>query len=416
MVPWRCTAAAPTGSAPRTRGDGPCRSGRRRSFPSCSPHPRGWSRPPFPAESFSWLLPAPAGMVPPAARTPRPRPTAPRTRRDGPSCEEVEAGPEGCSPHPRGWSRPVPRGAGRARLLPAPAGMVPRRSATACTPGPAPRTRGDGPVTVSYPHARLSCSPHPLGWSHHVHRHPDQPGLLPAPAGMVPAHRTSRTSTATAPCTRGDGPPDEALRRVLTSCSPHPRGWSRPCGWSLCPSGLLPAPAGMVPSPSPPWSRRPTAPRTRGEGPTPVRRRSAMLHCSPHPRGWSQRRAHPQAGRGLLPAPAGMVPFRRCWWSGRRPAPRTREGGLEWRVTTGNPVVCSLHPRGLSTAGSGAAARGRLLAYVSQVVAILADCALEIGKGEHNAPNSEQGWLLQHGRHRESVTSLTTQWSLQSQG
>ncbi|MDP9954231.1 hypothetical protein J2S51_007098 [Streptomyces sp. DSM 41269] len=70
----------------------------------------------------------------------------------------------------------------------------------------------------------------------------------------------------------------------------------------------------------------------------------------------------------------------------------------------------------MSTAGSGAAARGRLLAYVSQVVAILADCALEIGKGEHNAPNSEQGWLLQHGRHRESVTSLTTQWSLQSQG
>jgi hypothetical protein len=233
----------------------------------CSPHPRGWSPPESRGDPGGSLLPVPAGMVPLRASSSTPVSSAPRTGGDGSSSCAWPATYPRCSPHPRGWSRPLegrppqtellapagmapqdrrrmarlrscyPRSRewsrGRAEcllqggLLPAPAGMVPcrRTSGSACSS--APRTRGDGPGTPGPGTLVLSCSPHPRGWSP-GHPASDRAGaLLPAPAGMVPRRRSWRGPIPSAPRTRGDGPFKAAPRPA--------RG------------PLLPAPARMVP-------------------------------------------------------------------------------------------------------------------------------------------------------------------------
>ncbi len=130
-----------------------------------------------------------------------------------------------CSPHARGWSRPCDRALAAALVLPARAGMVPAYAALRHTAAGAPRTRGDGPATITKPVAGMVCSPHARGWS----PVPPSPGLfstvLPARAGMVPRPVSLKGSKHCAPRTRGDGPwPSAFLAKRRPWCSPHTRG------------------------------------------------------------------------------------------------------------------------------------------------------------------------------------------------
>ncbi len=360
MVPRCRRCGRSPGPAPRTRGDGPRRAYARAPPASCSPRPRGWSRHHPLSRVRHPLLPAPAGMVP---RLPRPRrrrrpalrtrgdgPPTPRflvtdrccfrTRGDGPRSSSASSAQKTCSPHPREWSRAQLRPPLLLKLLPAPAGIVPRRSRRSGPGTVAPRTRGDGPHTngcIARP--RLLCSPHPAGmgprtvWSRpHRAAAPrpagmvPRPGRSPAPAGMVPRALSGARSGRTAPRTCGGSPKKAFAQRWARSCSPHPRGWSQGHGAAASVAHLLPAPAGMVPrsTSAPPCSF--TAPRTRGDGPDCRCRVVKRGRCSPHPRGWSHRAACLGAADPLLPAPAGMVPAPRA--TGLRcPAPCTRGDG-----------------------------------------------------------------------------------------
>ncbi len=215
-----------------------------------------------------------------------------------------------CSPHPRGWSQRRHRRDRRHALLPAPAGMVPRSGSGRSAGPPAPRTRGDGPFTRPMASTSPICSPHPRGWSQRRQRQGRTQRLLPAPAGMVPPPSSSPGSPRAAPRTRGDGPEGDANKFLGYNCSPHPRGWSPLDSGLRCPFILLPAPAGMVPLLSGLATALTTAPRTRGDGPTPGVQQYTGLACSPHPRGWSPGADTDAGEEGLLPAPAGMVPCR----------------------------------------------------------------------------------------------------------
>ncbi len=287
-------------------------------------------------------------MVPVSARPAPRRPPAPRTRGDGPSpCTTPEAG-AGCSPHPRGWSVGVELVEFVDGLLPAPAGMVPSRTRSWLTASSAPRTRGDGPLAEDGVPVGGLCSPHPRGWSQPDGAHATTCRLLPAPAGMVPRRPGGPAGRPPAPRTRGDGPPMRVRRLALSVCSPHPRGWSPgwPGGRARC--RLLPAPAGMVPPPAAPGTGSRPAPRTRGDGPRPHPHRARHLACSPHPRGWSRAaRADPRRPV-LLPAPAGMVPARRLCLTHPSAAPRTRGDGPGGRYMGPHSKACSPHPRGWS--------------------------------------------------------------------
>ncbi|SEC10117.1 hypothetical protein SAMN05428943_1031 [Streptomyces sp. 2314.4] len=238
-----------------------------------------------------------------------------------------------------GWSPDPARARCPEVLLPAPAGLVPRRPTNAGGRPAAPRTRGGGPSEGAPAIRRVRCFPHPRGWSQ-VHLVQEFGGrLLPAPAGLVPAYRLPTLGVAAAPRTRGVGPSLAAVSRLAVRCSPHPRGWS-PCQ-PPCrgPSQLLPAPAGLVPAPGPSRSGRFPAPRTRGVGPHVDNRLQLLKLCSPHPRGWSPAPGGVTVAPSLLPARAGLVPSASSTPAQRSTAPRTRGVGPRSCIESGSWAV-----------------------------------------------------------------------------
>ncbi|AIS02462.1 hypothetical protein SGLAU_32650 (plasmid) [Streptomyces glaucescens] len=327
----------------------------------CSPRPRGWSRGARPATARPRLLPAPAGMVPRSPTTRHSNSAAPRARGDGPP----RAGPtepgEVCSPRPRGWSRQPGDSLRSTHLLPAPAGMVPRRTTPRATSSAAPRARGDGPDYSLEAASWSSCSPRPRGWSSKAAGQVPDPRLLPAPAGMVPASRTARAERCTAPRARGDGPSLPGRLAFPGRCSPRPRGWSQPAPRTGRADGLLPAPAGMVPGSREAMKILGPAPRARGDGPQPARPRPPSPHCSPRPRGWSRAAPAVRGRRQLLPAPAGMVPkvlgLRRV----DPPAPRARGDGPRRQHLAAFSRRCSPRPGGWPQAADDAVVVAELL-------------------------------------------------------
>ncbi len=318
----------PPGSAPRARGDGPktigptqvwtqglcsprprgwTRSGAKwGTAQGCSPRPRGWTRAAHPHRRTPPLLPAPAGMDPSAIAAGSSTAPAPRARGDGPTFEFLALPQVVCSPRPRGWTTHRPRPPGHRRLLPAPAGMDPRKTRASLT--------------------RAACSPRPRGWTpDSADGHPRQ-GLLPAPAGMDPRWRGAGVRCGTAPRARGDGPHRHQPGIRRPNCSPRPRGWTLVVAVEEHPHALLPAPAGM----DPPCTSRPAdraaAPRARGDGPNPKRTEN---------RSWT-----------LLPAPAGMDPPRPRAARPADPAPRARGDGPGLDNRRVNLRICSPRPRG----------------------------------------------------------------------
>ncbi len=186
MVPPGTTAGRPSPRAPRARGDGPRDRRPTGGTPRCSPRPRGWSREDLDVNVRLPVLPAPAGMVPLQQRRRRDEEGAPRARGDGPGARGYPEQCRQCSPRPRGWSRARHALAPAGGVLPAPTGMVPPRRRPACPLTGAPRARGDGPLRTSTLKDRGKCSPRPRGWSP-APPLPAQGGdVLPAPAGMVP--------------------------------------------------------------------------------------------------------------------------------------------------------------------------------------------------------------------------------------
>ncbi len=316
----------------------------------CSPRPRGWSRSSQPGAEPVHLLPAPAGMVPAPTWSPHPAAPAPRARGDGPSLGLSGRNMLDCSPRPRGWSRVGEVRIALRPLLPAPAGMVPPGPWRVRPGCPAPRARGDGPRARAYDVHAVDCSPRPRGWSFVVRLGSTGGLLLPAPAGMVPPAARTPAGTSAAPRARGDGP--AGLRGGVEDqhCSPRPRGWSQGLGTQARSGGLLPAPAGMVPARSGSGADTPAAPRARGDGPSRCstapfsrpaprargdgprdhHRRQPCRRCSPRPRGWSQPHGLSRELLLLLPAPAGMVPETVTMriWPGS--APRARGDGFRW--------------------------------------------------------------------------------------
>ncbi len=235
---------------------------------------------------------------------------APRARGDGPASGDSAVALIYCSPRTRGWSQIWSRPGIPARLLPAHAGMVPRRAGPPGSAGPAPRARGDGPVICSTGTEYSVCSPRTRGWSYQELTAFRDTWLLPAHAGMVPTWYPVIGVESAAPRARGDGPLGTLAQGGSGDCSPRTRGWSRVHGDLAEAGGLLPAHAGMVPSTSPTSPHCSAAPRARGDGP-PLDSGPLKSHlCSPRTRGWSQPESPLRTRPALLPAHAGMVPWR----------------------------------------------------------------------------------------------------------
>ncbi len=276
MDPRAGRRSTPPTSAPRPRGDGPCLTGKARTWYRCSPQPRGCSH-----------------RHPPVAWA------------------------HARSPRPRGWTRPQPGHPRRVPLLPAPAGMDPGWWARRAGSGAAPCSRGDDPCYAETIAERFRCSPSTRGWTPGPGPDDGHPALLPAPAGMAPARRTRPPGRHAAPCARGDDPTASSTERSRPTCSPRPRGWTRGMSEDRGAEELLPAPAGMNPRQRCHRAAHPAAPRPRGDGPARISVWTETLYgvtpaappvLLPARAGWSHELKHVGRGLVLLPACAGMVP------------------------------------------------------------------------------------------------------------
>src|SRR3546814_4200391 len=69
-----------------------------------------------------------------------------------------------------------------------------------------PRTRGDGPMTVTTSGVADWAPPHPRGWTLDELMQDDPDGGSPAPAGMDLSFSARPSAAKRLPRTRGDGP------------------------------------------------------------------------------------------------------------------------------------------------------------------------------------------------------------------
>ena len=89
----------------------------------------------------------------------------PRTRGDGPDSDGAARDDVVDSPHARGWTLAISRRRSWSRGFPARAGMDPDRRARRVAQHGIPRTRGDGPSTLSPASSPDRDSPHARGWT-----------------------------------------------------------------------------------------------------------------------------------------------------------------------------------------------------------------------------------------------------------
>ena len=308
MDPAARAAARRWRRLPRTRGDGPRRITAVLLRGTASPHTRGWTPGSHLHLRLALGFPAHAGMDPIA--DPRRFGCAwlPRTRGDGPGTADRRGDPGRASPHTRGWT-PACRCRARQRGgFPAHAGMDPHLPDGGDHPGRLPRTRGDGPDTPLPRASRRSASPHTRGWTRRPAPDPGHRPGFPAHAGMDPPRSRARRPPTGLPRTRGDGPWMTWRFAMVSSASPHTRGWTRPSGRHRHLRRGFPAHAGMDPAAGRDAPGYRGLPRTRGDGPDSMRPRTVRGGASPHTRGWTvDQPSAPGVDTGF-PAHAGMDP------------------------------------------------------------------------------------------------------------
>ena len=297
---------------PRTRGDGPRRTTRRRRACWASPHTRGWTAIPVAYRNNPAGFPAHAGMDPGAEATGGAGPRLPRTRGDGPDALMT--------------LRPEDGG------FPAHAGMDPARSCATPARSRLPRTRGDGPGHARSASSAVRASPHTRGWTPH--------------------HRRHDAGRAGLPRTRGDGPVARTSGRAAITASPHTRGWTQAGRGVEGQVPGFPAHAGMDPSTVQVDSSRLWLPRTRGDGPVAGITAEDAGEASPHTRGWTRAGSGRRPAGTGFPAHAGMDPARSRPQCPPRWLPRTRGDGPLYSAIRDALVAASPHTRGWTRAGA----------------------------------------------------------------
>ena len=130
---------------PRTRGDGPGFRVACRQVRGASPHTRGWTRRRRRVAGRGEGFPAHAGMDRGIPAQSASRAGLPRTRGDGPGRSGSGCGAASASPHTRGWTLAPGRRPAASAGFPAHAGMDPRQPRARPSRAGLPRTRGDGP-------------------------------------------------------------------------------------------------------------------------------------------------------------------------------------------------------------------------------------------------------------------------------
>ena len=212
MDPCRHRASPWAACFPRTRGDGPRRSPSPSSHPKFPPHTRGWTVLDPRIVVQLRVSPAHAGMDRGRRRPLRSGRRFPRTRGDGPSSRISRFDRCRFPPHTRGWTMGLRRTDRPGMVSPAHAGMDRNAAAPRDTPASFPRTRGDGPHSGVVNPLQPEFPPHTRGWTVRLAGRAELPSVSPAHAGMDLNQITENYVPFSFPRTRGDGPASLTVR------------------------------------------------------------------------------------------------------------------------------------------------------------------------------------------------------------
>ncbi len=252
------------------------------------------------------VVPARAGIFPRRSRRRPPRRSRPRTRGDLPDFQPVSPRSSTSSPHARGSSAARHASWRVCLVVPARAGLFrPARRAARREPG-RPRTRGDLPDDAAHAADVETSSPHARG-SSVPHRRPQAvDAVVPARAGIFPPYRTARGAPRCRPRTRGDLPVAGSIMPASHRSSPHARGSSHLGRGAGGGDGVVPARAGIFPDRARDRRAGCRRPRTRGDLPFSAAPNAANTASSPHARGSSQRQRELVSADHVVPARAGI--------------------------------------------------------------------------------------------------------------
>ena len=319
-----------------------------------SPHTRG-SRPgrfaPVPSPGS---IPAHAGEPRRRCSAAAPRGVYPRTRGGAMPYPAEADGHRGLSPHTRG-SRPgrfapVPS----PGSIPAHAGEPRRRCSAAAPRGVYPRTRGGATSALSRAGALKGLSPHTRGSRERLDAVGHPRGSIPAHAGEPATHASQYAAPRVYPRTRGGARGCALCHGALSGLSPHTRGSpARRADRSLR-RGSIPAHAGEPPRSRGAGGQTRVYPRTRGGAEIEGTHREVDWGLSPHTRGSPTGTRGVPSSWGSIPAHAGEPHVHGEGRPEARVYPRTRGGAVERLDVTTPPQGLSPHTRGSHRHGRAA--------------------------------------------------------------
>ncbi len=233
----------------------------------------------------------------------------PRPRGDLPAPSSAASSAAWSSPPARGSSASLRRLGGRRAVVPARAGIFPRRSGRRRRGWGRPRPRGDLPGRRSSATWCGGSSPPARGSSSSVEVPCHAPFVVPARAGIFRRGPVSALGSPCRPRPRGDLPqPHGELSPACTS-SPPARGSSRHPRLRERVNQVVPARAGIFPRPGRAGTPCRCRPRPRGDLPRPTLSFQPRATSSPPARGSSVVAEHQAVGGDVVPARAGI--FRR---------------------------------------------------------------------------------------------------------
>ncbi len=196
------------------------------------------------------MVPAHAGVVPDRSRPARHTRRGPRACGGGPSQAVHRRRRDAWSPRMRGWSRNGVTNSIRCSVVPAHAGVVPRRSPSGSDAPGGPRACGGGPNWDINAKNGDPWSPRMRGWSRHGQHLHRLVRVVPAHAGVVPTAGPTTPGPFGGPRACGGGPDPCLLIVESKAWSPRMRGWSPHAMGVVGPVPVVPAHSGVIPGPT----------------------------------------------------------------------------------------------------------------------------------------------------------------------
>ncbi len=209
-------------SGPRACGVGPTSTGWRWSQPKCSPRMRGWSLRGLLDPHDHVVVPAHAGWSRLVHLRQSPREGGPRACGVGPQSRRLSGLTAEWSPRTRGWSRSVGVDLMARGVVPACAGVVPPAHWGPRWTRSGPRVCGGGPNVVAGLAVTVLWSRTCGGWPLHVAR-PDREALV-APRTCGPSRNSARRAPG-APRAPSRAPPPLRAPHVKRTLYTGEHGW-----------------------------------------------------------------------------------------------------------------------------------------------------------------------------------------------